>query len=55
MPVIPATWETENKRIVVRGHPRKILHRTPSSKKPEQNELEVWFKQCNTCFANVKP
>jgi hypothetical protein len=32
MPVIPATWESEIRRIKIRGHPQQIVHKTPISK-----------------------
>jgi hypothetical protein len=53
-PVILATWEAEI-RIVVRGQPGQKVHKTPSPKLSEQNGLEVWLKQYNTCFLSMKP
>jgi hypothetical protein len=43
--VILATWEAEIGKIVVRGQPRQIIHKTPFLKQPEQNGVEVWLKQ----------
>jgi hypothetical protein len=31
-PVILATWEAEIRRILVQGHPKQIVHETPSPK-----------------------
>jgi hypothetical protein len=36
MPVIPAIWETESRRIMVRGHPGQTVLKTPSPKQPDQ-------------------
>jgi hypothetical protein len=44
MHVTLATWEAEIRRIKVQGQPEQIVHETTSSKQPEQNGLEVWFK-----------
>jgi hypothetical protein len=32
MPVIPATWEAEIRRITVQGQPGQIVHKIPSPK-----------------------
>jgi hypothetical protein len=39
-PVILATWETEVRRIVVRGQPRQIVHKTISQKYSKQNRAD---------------
>jgi hypothetical protein len=37
-------------RRVVQGQPEQIVHETVSSKYPEQNRLEVWFKKQSAAF-----
>jgi hypothetical protein len=38
----------------VQGQSEQIVHKTPSPKQSEQNELEVLLKQLSACFANAK-
>jgi hypothetical protein len=47
-------WEAEIRRIKVQDQPKQIVPETLSPKQPEQNGLEVWFKQQSACFASVK-
>jgi hypothetical protein len=37
MPIIPATQETEIRKIMVQSQPGKIVHKTQSQKYPTQN------------------
>jgi hypothetical protein len=49
MPVSLAIWEDDNRSIEVPAQLGQFV-RPPSSKQPEQNGLEVWFKQKHAFF-----
>jgi hypothetical protein len=44
MPIILTNWYVEIKKITVPGQPGQIVLKTPFSKIPERNGLEVWLK-----------
>jgi hypothetical protein len=45
----PGKWKPSAKKVIHLFHVW-----SPSPKYSEQNTLEIWFKQLNTCFANAK-
>jgi hypothetical protein len=53
VPAILVTWEAEIRKIRFRASPGKEFERLHFQ--PQQNGLEVWFKQQSTCFAEFKP
>jgi hypothetical protein len=55
MPISLASWEADVARISVQCQPRKIVLEIPSSKQPEQNELEMWLELQSACFTSTKP
>jgi hypothetical protein len=50
MPIILATWETEIRRIEVRGKPRELVCKILSPKQPEQNGLGMCVAQVVECL-----